>query len=180
MNQGPGAQGHQEACASQFPRHLIKRLVKELKLAQRLKIGFHMNDQFSSGNNILFAAEARYCPNDHVNKPNCIYWNLTNPKHKHESLPHLLKITILASMSLPDRVDRYFFENGHLEHGDCCFGAICEDEHLLYEILLILIYMQCSSRMEQYLTIVICPFQVLVKYFLKFWYLDQVTKLTWK
>lgn len=92
----------------------------KLQLVQELKPNDHhlrrafaerMLERFRSLNNILFSDEAHFHLSGYVNKQNCRYWAVENPKLKHQRPLHSLKVTVWAAMSAEGIIGPHFFEN---------------------------------------------------------------------
>ena len=90
------------------------QLVQELKdtdYANRLNFANEMLQRFNNFNNILFSDEANFHLNGHVNKQNCRYWALENPRRKHERPLHSPKVVVWATMSAKGIIGPYFHED---------------------------------------------------------------------
>ncbi|GBP92337.1 hypothetical protein EVAR_63360_1 [Eumeta japonica] len=89
------------------------QLVQELKdtdYANRLNFANEMLQRFNNFNNILFSDEANFHLNGHVNKQNCRYWAVENPRRKHER-PYSPKVVVWAAMSAKGIIGPYFHED---------------------------------------------------------------------
>ncbi|GBP39444.1 hypothetical protein EVAR_23795_1 [Eumeta japonica] len=90
------------------------QLVQELKdtdYANRLNFANEMLQRFNNFNNILFSDEANFHLNGHVNKQNCRYWAVENPRRKHERPLHSPKVVVWAAMSAKGIIGPYFHED---------------------------------------------------------------------
>lgn len=62
--------------------------------------------------NIFFSDEAHFHLNGYVNQQNCRYWSSENPKEKHETQLHSLKVTVWCAIHAQGIIGPYFFEDG--------------------------------------------------------------------